>query len=76
MNIKADSEKIKNDLIYQDGAMTVKVIFNTAMDDEFNTLKDFILKEMNFIEGFKSVNTKENNPLYCQVCREIGRAHV
>ena len=32
------------------------------------TLKGFILKEMNFIEGFKSVNTKETNPLYCQVC--------
>ena len=51
--------------------MNVKNIFNSVMDDEFNTLKDLIKKEMNFIEGFKSVNTKESNPLYCQVCGDL-----
>jgi hypothetical protein len=63
-----DILKLENNLIYQNCALNVDEFFNAGMNDDFNTLKDLIKKEITFIEGFKRLKANENNPKYKEIC--------
>ena len=63
-----DTLKLENNLIYQNCALNVDEFFKAGMNDDFNTLKDLIKKEIAFIEGFKRLKANENNPKYKEIC--------
>jgi len=63
-----DVLKLENNLIYQNCALNVDDFFNAGSNDDFNTLKDLIKKEISFIEGFKRLKANENNPKYKEIC--------
>ena len=63
-----DTLRLENNLIYQNCALTVDNFFKAGMNDDFNTLKDLIKKEISFIEGFKRLKANENNPKYKEIC--------
>ena len=63
-----DTLKLEDNLIYQNCALNVDEFFNAGMIDDFNTLRDLIRKEINFIESFKRLKSNENNPKYKEIC--------
>ena len=60
--------KLEDNLIYQNCALNVDEFFNAGMNDDFNTLRDLIKKEITFIESFKRLKSNENNPKYKEIC--------
>ena len=68
-----DILKLEDNLIYQLCALNVDEFFNEGMNDDFNTVRDLIRKELTFIESFKRLKSNENNPKYKDICEASNK---
>ena len=63
---------LQDNIIFQTCTLSMKEYLNKGMEDDFNSIRDLIIKEINYIENYKRENAKDktNNPQYAEICKK------
>jgi len=66
---KENIEMIQDNVIYQICVLSMNEYLNKGMEDDFKSIRDLIIKEINFIENYKRENAKDKNiNEYKEIC--------
>ena len=66
---------IEDNINFQVCALNMNEYLNKGMEDDFNCIKQLIIKEINYIENYKRENAKDKevNPEYKEICKKSAK---